>query len=290
MANVDVVKTIKESFYLIQQHYQEVALPLIILVILATGGNLGSSLFSDGDSGSGLSDRKGGSLAAGSLIANAMSSNELLALGGLFVGVIVLVLLFFFAIMILNQALYLYVYEHFYAIMRKMKITESWKQRMKRLSVKAFFLEIFWLLLFIAIFALPFLQLLNSIGMLKEAGRSEVISALYLTFLLILLAVLVSITVSFFLSPLWVFYAMDGMGFFESISRSVGMVASNLMTFLLFAVIFAALQIAGFIVSVVSCCFSYIVSPIIFVFLALLYGVSLMNIKLQIEGAGAKAG
>jgi len=281
MGKVDVLQAIQDSFELIRAHYREVALPLIALLVLSGAGSFGSSSFSD-SFGSRYSDDS----SSDNPLANAMTGldTSLLALGGILIAVIAAVVILAIVLSILERAVWFYVYEHFYSLLTKKKIQQGWQGRIKRHSVKATILWFFWLFVFIAIFALPALQLWGSISVLSSAsGFSGLWNALVPFMLLLSAAIGLLLLAGFLLSPLWIFYAMDGLGFSESLSRAAGLVMGNLGTFFVFSLVFFFLGIGGSLLSLASCCLAYLVSPIITVFLGLLWGVSLMKVKLALE-------
>jgi hypothetical protein len=282
MGKVDVLQAISDSFGLIRAHYREVALPLIVLLVLSGAGSFGGSSFSN-SFGNRYSDKYSSS---DNPLSNAMTGldTSLLALGGILIAIIVAIVVLAIVLSILERAVWFYVYEHFYSLLTKKKISQDWKSRMERHSIKATALWLFWLLVFLAIFALPALQLWGSISVLSGAsGLSGLWNALAPFLLLLFAAIGLLLLVGFLLSPLWIFYAMDGLGFGESLSRAAGLVMGNVWTFFIFSFIFFFLGIGGSIVAFASCCLAYIVSPVISVFLGLLWGVSLMKVKLALE-------
>jgi len=280
MADVDVIESIKRSYKLLESHYKEVALPIIILLLINAGGTIGGSLMKGGRSDSS---------SFSSYLSNAMDGAFLFYyLAATTLVIIAIGAVFIVAMTVLYQAVYFYVCEHFYSIMRKNAIKESWQGRMKRLALKAFVLLVFWSILVAVIFALPVLSFFDSMGKLaggagKLAGFGSLVEALMPSILLLLAAAAVLLVVHLFLLPLWVFYAMDGYGFFESISKSVDMVRGSIFTFFAFMLVFVALGVAGVVVSIASCCLSYIVSPIVTTFIGLLSGITLMDIVLQLK-------
>jgi hypothetical protein len=284
MGKVDVIQAIFDSFDLLRAHWREVALPLLALVILSGAGSFGGSSFSNNRSLSGLFSGNGKMAdTAGSLVANALSGGALLALGGIVFVIIALLIVFAIALCILNETIYLYVCEHFYALLRRKKVGSDWKARMKRLGWKAAVLEAFGLAVLVILFAFPALQVWNAVGLISSGSPESFVASLGSIALWTGAAILLLLTIGFFLTPLWVLYAMDGVPFFESLSRSVALVMGNATTFSLLGAIFLCLGIAAVLASLASCCLSWIVSPVIGVFLSVLWGITLMKVKLAVE-------
>ena len=270
MGNIDVIKAVFESYGLIKKHYNEVALPLVVLLILSGAGHLGSNWSTGGGSGSGSSSQASGNANA---LMNALSSPDALAgLLSVFLGVLLLVLIAFVILAIIaaivDQATWFYVYEHFYAILRGKKLSEDWKSRMKRHSVKAIIIGLFWLAVAALVLGVPLLLMVGSspIGWIAIA-----------------LGVLVLIVLAFFLLPMWVYFAMDGMKIGDAMGKSFSLVSRNIGSFLLLGFIMLLAMAGQIIVMVVLCCFAFIVGPLLQVFFALLWGITLMKMKLALE-------
>ena len=281
MGNVDVIGEIFESFELIRKHYMEVIVPVILLLLIYAGAR-GSSIFSGMSGGS----HQSSSFLSGAMLANAAyadPSTLLLALGGLVLVALALLVLLVIIFVILEKTLWFYVWEHFYAIICKKKIKQTWQQRCKRLAIKAVVVEAFWLLVCLVLFAVPSSMAWDAVSHLQQPTFAGFISALGPAALALIAALLVLVVAGFLLTPLWVFYAMDGLGFFESASRSLSLVGGNLITFLLLGIIFGLLGIGSALASATALCFSFIVSPILTVFIGLLWGVTLMKVKLALE-------
>ena len=162
---------------------------------------------------------------------------------------------------------------------------------MTRHTLKVLVLQLFWLIVTLALFALPLLQAWNAMPQLVQALKAKtdaelfsgMISALSPVLLLLAAALLALLAVGFLLSPLWIFYAMDGMGFFESMGKAVSLVVGTPLEFLIVGLVFGFLGVAGWGASVALCCFAWVISPIVEVFLIVLYGITLMKIKLGLE-------
>lgn len=269
MGKIDVIGAIFESYGLIKKHYNEVALPLVVLLILSGAGQLG------GNWGSGDWGKSGSSGEAGkaNALVNALSSPDALAgLLSLFVGVllIVLIVLIILAVIaaIVDQATWFYVFEHFYAILKKKKISGDWKGRMKRHSAKAVIIGLFWLAVALLILGVPLLLLIGGspIGIIALAA-----------------AALVLLLLVFFMMPMWVYFAMDGMRIGDAIGRSFALVGENIGPFLLLGFIMLLAAIGQLIVVVALCCFAFIVAPVLQVFFGLLWGITLMKMKIALE-------
>lgn len=294
MGKADVIQAIFDSYALLKGHYREVALPLIFMLIVSGLGHVGGSGTGRSYSGSGL-DSSSSPSSYPSTIANAISDTGILnAVGVGLIAVILAILAIALVLYILNMAVQFYVFEHFYAILLKKKITGAWQDRMARHTLKVLAIQLFWLAVTVALFALPLLQAWNAVPGIAQALDTKtglellsgLFSALSEALLLFLAALLIVLAAGFLLSPLWIYYAMDGRGFFESIGKALSLVAAHPQEFLLVGLIFGALGIAGWGAALASCCFAWIISPIIEVFLAVLYGLTLMKIKLALEDAG----
>ena len=280
MGKVDVIQEIFDSFGLIRQHYMEVIIPLILLLLISAGASGGSLFGSRGNSS--FPSSFSASPAANAMVDGGIGA-ALLALGGMLLVLVAIGIVLVIIMVVLERAVWFYVYEHFYSIIRKKKITQAWQQRLKRLAIKAVVIDAFWLVILAIIFALPISIAWNAMGSLQEPTFAGVIAALGPAALAFIVALLVLAVLGFLLTPLWVFYAMDGLGFFGSVSRSLSLVAGNLVSFLLLGIIFGLLAAGSLYASLVACCFSFIVAPILSVFIGLLWGVTLMKVKLKIE-------
>jgi len=285
MGKVDVIHSIFESYELVKANYKEVIVPLVILLLLSGAGSLGGSSFS------GLSDRSGsgsyGSSGFGeslsSPITNALSGGSLAALSGILLLIIAIAAIVLLVLMVVETAIWFYVFEFFHALLRKKKITENWKSRIKRHSVKSFVLLIFWGILIVAIFAVPTIML---IGSLSTIGTSaDFVGFLLGALVPFAVATLVLMLLGFLLTPLWIYYAMDGRGFFESLSKSVSLVSSNLVHFIVYFLIHLVLAISIGVVGIISalCCLAWLVIPVLSVAFTLIMSVALLKIKMDME-------
>jgi len=281
MGKVDVISAVFESFELIRAHYKEVALPIIVLILLSGAGGLGGQSISRGYSGSGKSPL------AGAALANSMADAGagILALGSLLVAIIALVAVAALVFVVVSEATQLYIYEHFYAIMRKKKIKEKWTGRFGRLAGKSIVMLVFRLIVFGAVFIIPILQIWNFVSNLQTVSAEGIIGAIVSVAITLIASFIVMLAINFALAPLWVYYAMDGVGFFDSIGKSVRIVSGNFSAFFVLWFIFFLLDLGIVGVTALSacCCLSWIVAPILGVGVGLLYGVTLLKVKLAIE-------
>jgi len=271
MGKADVVKEICESYELIKAHYREVLLPLFLIFVLQAG-------MSGGGSFGGRPSQ--GSYEAGPMVAGAM--NDLLAIGlsGVFLAIMAVVIAVILVMSILQRALWFYVYEHFHALVLKNKIEEEWQSRMRRHGIRALFFMAFWAILFVLVLVYP---LINAYSLLTSNPKEQWVSLLLPLALPFVAAITIYALLAFLLSPLWVYYAIDRKPFFESASRSFTLVLGNLGTFIVFSLVFFAMGVAGVLAAIATCCFAILTLPAITLFLSLLYGVSLMKIKLALE-------
>jgi hypothetical protein len=278
MANVSVIKAVEESFQLIRDHYKEIAVPIIVMILLSGVGSLGGMSLPRSSGNQGTSPYYN----ADAMFANAMSTgSDLLAGLGLaaILGLVAIVLVIAFILGIINQAVQFYAFEHFYAILRQKKITENWQQRMQRLTIKSLFYTLFRLVLFGAVFGLPLLAIFFAAPSMLSLQPENI---LMLIALLVSLAIL-AVAVGIFFIPLWVYYALDRLPLSESIGKSISLVSGNLVVFLKFIGIFIVIGIATAIGLILTCCFMYLLSPVVQVFLTLLSGVTVMKLKLALE-------
>ena len=288
MGKADVIQMIFDSAALVRAHYKEVALPLLVLLVLSGAGNFGGSSFSNSSRlFSGLAEKDSSqlqnSLFAAPLSPNASIGSIVLALGAIVLVVALVFLVLFIAVYLLNEAVWLYVYEHFYAILRRKKLAAGWKARMKRLLAKVAVLQVFWLLATLAVFALPAMHIWNSATAIKQFTFGSVLSLLGASLLAVAAGMLALFAIGFVLLPLWIFYAMDGLGFIDSLGKSFTLVVGNAVPFLLYSFISALLWAGQIGVSLTSCCFGYLVVPLVHVFLTLVMGITLMKMKLALE-------
>lgn len=278
MEKADVMKEISDSFGLLRAHYREVLFPLLVLLVLSGAGHFGFS---------GLRwtlDRPFGQLHPAlpenaSPFANAMldASSFLLLAGGALLALILAYAAIAIVSAILERAVWFYVFEHFHAVIRKKRPPADWQQRMKRHAVKSVVFMVFWAILAVAVFAVPALQAWD---FLSSSG------SFFSFFATFVIAIVVFLGLAFLLLPLWVFYAIDGHGLFESVSKSASLVGRNLVPFGIYAAVFFAIWILALAVSIGACCLSFIVAPVAFVFIQLLSGVTLMKLKLVLETGG----
>ena len=281
MGKVDVISAVFESFDLIRKHYKEVALPIIILILLSGAGGLGTQSFSRGYGGGEKTPL------AGAALANSMdgAGTGILALGSLLFAIIVIVAVAALVFIVVSEATQLYIYEHFYAILRKKKIKEKWTGRFGRLAGKSVVMLVFRLIVFGAVFIIPILQIWNFVSNLQTVSAEGIIGAIVSVAITLIASFIVMLAINFALAPLWVYYAMDGAGFFDSIGKSVRLVSGNFSAFFVLWFVFVMLGIATMGAAALSacCCLSWVVAPILGVGVGLLYGVTMMKVKLAIE-------
>ncbi len=268
MVKVDVIKAIFDSYMLIKKHYKGVLIPLLVVLVLNTMWNFGgSSSYNMDESDFAFLEGDGG------LLSNSMTGLGALVagLGTLIIAGIVLLIIIAVAISILQEAVWYYIYDYFYSLLGKKKAKGNWKAKIKKFAIKALKLMFFYLGLFVILAGLfAILFLLSSISFaLAVTGFA--------------LLVVASLVVMFLLLPLWVYYVMDNLALRKSISKSVWLVKSSPGAFIIFIIIFIIIWVGSAFASLLTCCFFPITMSIIAVFIQLLSGVTLMNIKLQIE-------
>jgi len=276
MANIDVISLIFESFALIRARYREVAVPLMALLLLSGAGHVGNYSLSDlfSSKGSGSASQYNGSPLASSL----SDSGALMAgLAGVLLIIIAIVAVVAFVISVLRMAVWFYVSEHFHAILVKKKITKEWQQRMRSHLPRAFVMALFEFILIIAL-------ILAIAAIVLSYQSTGLVGAILLSMLLVLAFICLGI----FLAPAWIYYAIDRLPFFQSLSRSLSLVRRNFVHFLVFAIIFFMLDMGSVIASFYACCFSFLLMPVLIVFFALLSRVTLIKMKLAIEKQESK--
>ncbi|MCX6772655.1 MAG: hypothetical protein NTV88_02700 [Candidatus Micrarchaeota archaeon] len=274
MGKIDVISALFESYELIKAHYKEVALPLVILLILSGAGHLGSNW-----GGNGLGSDKSSALGSGSQggIANALSSPAVLAgvlsllLGALLIVLVIFVILALIVALV-GQATWFYVFEHFYALLGRKKALQEWKPRFKRLIVKSLILGIFWLVILVTLVAVPVILFIAESPLALPVA---------------IIAVLALLILAFFLQPIWVYFAMDDMKIMDAAGKSMSLVRNNMGSFLLFGFIVLLVSAGGMAASLfitITCCLvAPIVMPFINVFFGLLFGITMMKMKLALE-------
>jgi nitroreductase len=142
-----------------------------------------------------------------------------------------------------------------------------------------------WLAITVAIFAIPAWQVWSSFSSADISEFSDIIAPLLTSLFWIAAGAAALLFAGFFLAPLWIYYAIDGRGFFDSIGRSVWLVMGNFWTFLTLSLVFFGIGIGTIIVTFASifCCLAWLVSPVLSVAASLLYGVTLMKVKMALE-------
>jgi len=280
MGKVDVIKEFYASIELIRENYKEVAVPIIILLLLSGGGSMGGSSFGN----TFKSDRSssGSSLFSDSLFSNGLFES---GLGVLVLAIVAVVVLAAVGISILSESLWLYIYHFFHSLLNKKKIAEGWQARMKRLSVKATVLLFFWLAITLAVFAVPIWQIWSAFSSASITSLSDLLPPFLSSVFWILAGIAGMLFVCFFLAPLWVYYAMDNRGFFESVASSVSLVTGSLWAFLTLSLLFFGIGLCAAAITFGSffCCLGWLVGPVLQVAAALTYGVTLMKVKLALE-------
>ncbi|MFA6214097.1 MAG: hypothetical protein WC717_02350 [Candidatus Micrarchaeia archaeon] len=267
---MDVISLIFESFWLIRKHFREVAVPLAALLLLSAAGYVGGSSLSNDFGGSSLQWDDVRS------IPRALSSAEglMAELAGTKLLAISIAAAVAFAMAVLSMAIWYYASEHFYAILHKEKITRNWQLRTKHHLSKSVVMALLDVAMTAAFAA-------SVVGCLIVVQTSWVASAI-----LFLLVLIVWLNAGFYLIPVWVYYVLDNLPFFESISRSIALVRCNVVHFTIFAIIFVLLNIGAMIGSLLTCCFAFLAMPVLMVFLTFLWRVTLMKIKMAAEKKG----
>ncbi|MCX8198278.1 MAG: hypothetical protein N3F07_03775 [Candidatus Micrarchaeota archaeon] len=275
MAKIDVFEEIQSSANLIRKHYLNVIVPIIILLLFNAGAG--------GSIGSGASDFLGGlreskpSYLPGAMLPSSFSEAALFII--IFIALLVLLAI---VGLLLHQAVSLYVFNYFHSLLHKRKIDEGWQSQIKRFFVKALVLGALGLLILVATLGIPLLMIYSSF---VSSAQKDIVQLILQSIFWLVLGAAAYAAAMFLISPLWVLYAIEGRGFFQSLKASVSLVLKNLVPFFLLWVIFAVLYAISAIISLVSalCCISWLVSPVVEVFLSLLYGVTLMSMLKKMQ-------
>ena len=98
-----------------------------------------------------------------------------------------------------------------------------------------------------------------------------------------LLVFIVWLNAGFYFIPVWAYYVLDDLPFFESIARSISLVKNNIVHFTVFATIFVLLNIGAMVGSLLTCCFAFITTPVLMVFVTFLWRLTLIKMKLAAE-------
>jgi hypothetical protein len=258
-----------------------------VLALLSGAGGFGGSSFSN----SGRSHSYAGGGTVDSMLANAIGGIDsyMLGMGALLLAIVAIAILFAIAMSVLDQAVWFYVYEHFYCLLTKTKPSPVWKMRLKRHSLKAAVIMAFWVATFILFMAMPIAIAIAFPAMFTYNTTADVspFIASIMSFLPLIALfgafMLLFAFLQFLLVLLWVYYAMDNLTFFESMGRAFSLASKNILTFAKLAAIFILFAIAAVAVVVSTCCFAFITGPILQIFLTLLWGVTLMSLKLKLD-------
>jgi hypothetical protein len=277
MANADVIQVIRESYELIVARWREVALPLAIIFMINFIVGLIRLFF---DVFGSVADSASSPGFSAGMITNAMTESSA-AIESLLAASLVVVLAvaaFIFIVSFIQEILWFYIYGHFYSVIKTSSAPkEGWQARMMRYAIKAVILGIVGMLAACAVAAVILIPLF-----LMPALS-------VLLFVLLVPLFLVLLVVCFLLMPFWVYYFMDNLGLIESVRRSFSLVSKNPVPFLAYIAVFFAISIAALIAAIFTCCFAFVTVPLIQIGLQLLSGVSLMKLKLALEGNGRKS-
>ena len=268
MAKTDFFKAFNDSSQLLEKNLKEIAIPLALIMLLSVATSLASFLF----------------LQASPFIFGSQTpkSTDSLGFGDLFWLLLAAIVILVILITWLTSALSLYIAQCFNAVMLKKKMPENWAGIIAGNLFKTFVMFIIMGAVFTVIFGVP--AAITYFMSTQYTGVGIIIAgaALLLTALFLYMAA------GFFLSPLWLFYAVEKNGIFPSINKSISLVKGNLGSFFLLYVVFVAISFAAIMFSA-ACCFSFIISPVLMALVTALYQVTMMRLKLDSEAPRAQA-
>lgn len=272
MAKIDVISMFFESFELVRKHYHEVMIPIVLLLLMSGTASIGADsigrVFTSLGRGFATDSFASAAATTSSTVAPQIPTTFLPFVGGALLAIAAAVMTAGLVLVIFHQSLTFYVYGHFYSLLRRKKISTGWEERMKKYAIKSLVLLVFWCVVILVFIALSLLVI--SLGNLLI----QIAAALVVLFLLL--------SVGFYTLPLWVYYVLDSMPFFASLSKSFCLVKDNAVTFTIFTLILLLLGIGIALASMAACCFSSIVAPLLGVMLSLVSGITVMKMTLAL--------
>ena len=267
MAKTDFFKALNDSSKLLEANLQGIAVPLAVIMLLSVASGLAGFLISQATQ----------FLPFVSLMGQTPKSTNDLGFGDIFWVLFAVLILLSILVTWLTSALSLYIAQYFNCVMTKKKMTENWVGIMAGNMLKSLVVSVLMLAIFVVIFGVPAALLYfistqyTGIGLLV-AGAG-----------MFLLAILLYGAASFFLAPLWLYYAVDRNGIFSSIGKSIALVKGNLASFFLLYVVFVAISMGAVMASAALCCISFFVSPIVMALVTALYQITMIRLKLDSE-------
>ena len=272
MTKTDFFKVLNESSQLLEKNLTGIAVPLAVILLISVALGLAGFLVSQAVQFLpfiSLADETPNSMPDTSM-------SDILSLS------FVALILFSILVSWLSSAISLYIAQYFNAVMKKKKMPEGWVGIIVSNMLKSLVVFVLLLIIFIAISAVP-AAILYSIS--TQYSGVAVFAACVVALMAIALLFAV---VSFFLSPLWIYYVIDGNGIFQSVSKSVALVRENISVFFLLYAVFLVISFGAAMFSSALCCFSFVISPLVMALVTVLYQITMMRIKLDTESPQSK--
>jgi hypothetical protein len=267
MAITDFFRAINESSQLLEKNLRGIAVPLAVILLMSVASGLAGFLLSQAIQ----------FLPFVSLAGQTPKPMQDTGMADIFLFAFAALILLSMLVSWLTCAISLYIAQHFNSVMTKKKMPEGWVGVMAGNLFKSLAMFILMSAILAAISAIPavFLYFISTqlSGMAILAAGAAAILAIALLFSV----------ASFFLSPLWIYYAIDKNGIFQSIGKSITLVRGNLSAFFLLYVVFVIISFGAAMFSSLLCCFSFVLSPLAMALVTMLYQITMMRIKLDSE-------
>jgi len=272
MAKTDFFKALNESSQLLEKNLQGIAVPLAAILLISIASGLAGFLISQAVP----------FLPFISLADKTPKSMQDTGISDIFLLSFAALIILSILVSWLSSAISLYIAQYFNAVMTKKKMPEDWVGVIVSNMLKSLVVFVLLSIIFIAISAVP-----AAITYLISTQYSGV-AVLVAGVVALLVVTLLFAVVSFFLSPLWIYYVVDGNGIFQSIGKSVALVRENISAFFLLYAVFLVISFGAAMFSSVVCCFSFVISPIVMTLVTILYQITMMRIKMDSEAPQSK--
>jgi|GEM_PF-6613850 len=272
MAKTDFFKAFNESSKLLEKNLKGIAVPLAMIMLLSIASGVAGFFFSQAMP----------FLPIAAIAGQAQQSTDDIGIGGIFWLLFAVLILLSILVTWLTSALSLYIAQYFSAVMAKSKMPGNWMGLIAGNLFKTLVMFIIMGAIFAVIFGIPAAVIYAMSSQFSGVVLLAVCAVMFLA------ALLLFAVASFFLSPLWIYYAVDRNGIFQSIGKSISLVKGNLSSFFLLYVVFVAISFGAAMFSAVLCCFSFFISPIIMALVTALYQITMMRLKLDSEAPQGK--
>jgi len=267
MAKTDFFKAFNDSSKILEKNLKGIAVPLAMIMLLSIASGVAGFFFSQAIP----------FLPIAAIAGQAQQSTDGTGIGGIFWLLFAVLIILSIMVTWLTSALSLYIAQYFNAVMAKGKMPGNWAGVIAGNLFKTLVMFIIVGAIFAVIFGIP-AALIYAVS--SQFSKVMLLAAGAVMFLAALLLFAVA---SFFLSPLWIYYAVDRNGIFQSIGKSISLVRGSLSSFFLLYVVFVAISFGAAMFSTVLCCFSFFISPIIMALVTALYQITMMRLKLDSE-------